>query len=85
MSLDYFQPMLNRANAMGNWQDAQTSAEREMGLQNLGFSIKKITKPIGHAANSVGKDVVKAAPTIERVAKDAAPYVPLAVAVIALQ
>ena len=53
-------------------------------LQNLGFSLKKVTKPIGHAATSVGKGVVKAAPTVERVSKDAAPFVPLAVAVIAL-
>ena len=69
MFVDYSQPMLfNRANAMGNWQEAQTSAERDMQLQNLGLSIKKITKPIGHAATSVGNGVKKAAPTIERVA-----------------
>ena len=33
----------------------------------------------------MGNGFVIAAPTVERVAKDAAPYVPLAVAVIALQ
>ena len=55
-----------------------------MQMQNLGFSLKKITKPIGHAATTVGHGVVKAAPTVERIAKDGAPYVPLAVAIIAL-
>ena len=69
MYIDYSQPMLfNRGNAMGNWQEAQTLAEREMELQDLGLSIKKITKPIGHVASSAGNGVKKAAPTIERVA-----------------
>ena len=72
--------------ALAKEQEAKTIAARDKlkGLQNLGFSLKKVTKPIGHAATSVGKGVVKAAPTVERIAKDAAPYVPLAVAVIAL-
>ena len=57
----------------------------QMQMQNLGFSLKKVTKPIGHAASTVGHGIVKAAPTVERIAKDGAPYVPLAVAIIALQ